>query len=201
MARGKKHSDHRADLRGKPFIGLPAAVLYSPAYARLSPMARAVLLEILARFCGYNNGDIAVSYRQLAERLSTSNYRRISAAIVELVSLGFVDVAAEGNWKPRLARRYRLTFISSGKGPPYRAATNDYARIGPEAFSSADNASAGNSRFADRASAGTLRLADGASAVIRRFPPIGLAHSADDASTVIGKPYQGSQKNEANLPT
>jgi hypothetical protein len=197
VARKRRQSDHRADLRGKPFIGLPAAVLYSAAFTSLSPFARSVLLEILGRFNGYNNGEIAVSYRELAERLSTSNYRRIGAAIVELVTHGLLDVQSEGKWKPRLAREYRLTFISSGKAPPFRPATNDYARIAPGAFSSADDASAGKARFAERASAGTLGLADDASAAIDGNPPNASAVAADDASTLIGKPYQGAVSRRA----
>ena len=80
MARKRNQADHRADLRAKPFIGLPAAVVYSPAYTALSLPARAVLTEILGRFNGYNNGEIAISSRELCARLGTSNARKISNA-------------------------------------------------------------------------------------------------------------------------
>jgi hypothetical protein len=157
--------------------------------------ARAVLTEILGRFNGYNNGAIGISQRDLAERLSTSNFRAISAATVELIESGFVDVAVEGKWKQRQARLYRLTFILTGNGPPYQAATNDYLH---RAFSRADNASAESSRFADRASAGTLGLADNASAVIDGRPPISFADPADNASALIVKPYPGTFLEGAN---
>ena len=131
MGRGKQRADHRADLRGKPFIGLPAAVIYSPAYQHLGAVPRAVLLELLGRFNGYNNGKIGMSYRELADRLNTKSLKGIGPAIVDLHSHGFIDVTAEGKWKPREARLYRLTFISSGAHGQV-AATNDYARWTPQ---------------------------------------------------------------------
>jgi hypothetical protein len=131
MGRGKQRADHRADLRGKPFIGLPAAVLYSSAYQHLGPIPRAILVELLGRFNGYNNGKIGMSYREMADRLGTTSLKSMGPAIVELHSHGFIDVTAEGKWKPREARLYRLTFISSGSNGQL-AATNEYARWNPQ---------------------------------------------------------------------
>ena len=191
MARKRNHADHRADLRGDPFIGLPAAVVFSCAYTGLSLAARAVLTEILARFNGYNNGLIGISSRELCARLGTTNARRVLDAIVDLLAAGLIDIAIEGKWHTRQARRYRLTFITSGKAPPFKPATNEYAKIPQRAFSRVDNASAGKPRFAERASAGTLGLADPASAATNAKPPLGGLAPADTASTVICKPYQG----------
>jgi hypothetical protein len=131
MGRGKQRADHRADLRGKPFIGAPAAVIYSSAYQALSLCARAILLELLGRFNGYNNGKIAVSYRELADRLGKTTLKSIGPAIVELHAHGFLDVTAEGKWKAREARLYRLTFISSGAHGQVQA-TNEYAAWTPQ---------------------------------------------------------------------
>ncbi len=195
MAKKRYQADHRADLRGEPFIGLPAAVVYSEAYTGLSLAARAVLIEILGRFKGYNNGLIGVSSRELCARLNTSNARRISIAVRELFEAGLIDIPVEGKWKARQARLYRLPFISSGKGPPFQPATNEYAKNPPRAFSGADNASAGKPRFAERASAGTLGLADNASATGNGKPPFNPSATADNASTLICKPYQGASLN------
>lgn len=198
MARGKNKADHRADLRGEPFVGLPAAVLYSPAYADLSLWARAVLLEVLGRFNGYNNGAIGISQRELTQRLGTSNFHQITKATAELMEHGFIDVSVEGKWKQRHARLYRLTFLSSGKAAPFQAATNEYARwTPPKAFSGADHASAGNTRFADRASAGKLGLADNASAATHAKQPIWGIEHADSASALICKPYRGTERKGA----
>ena len=190
MARKRNQADHRADLRGGPFIGLPTAVVFSSAYTGLSLAARAVLTEILARFNGYNNGLIGISSREICARLGTTNARRVLDAIADLLAAGFIDIAIEGKWHTRQARRYRLTFITSGKAPPYQSATNDYAKIPHRAFSRVDETSAGKPRFAKRASAGTLGLADPASAATNAKPPFGGLAPADTASTVIRKPYQ-----------
>ena len=127
----KQRADHRADLRGKPFVGLPAAVLYSPAYQQLGVVPRAILLELLGRFNGYNNGKIGMSYREMADRLNTKSLKSIGPAIVDLHGHGFIDVTAEGKWKVREARLYRLTFLSSGAHGQVRA-TNDYASWTPQ---------------------------------------------------------------------
>lgn len=200
MGNKRQKSDHRADLRGKPFIGLPAAVVYSEAYTRLSLAARAVLTEILGRFNGYNNGLIGISSRELCARLNTTNARRISDATRELFESGLIDIAVEGRWKARQARLFRLTFINSGKAPPYQHATNEYTVNPAKAFSRADNASARKPRFAERASAGTLGLADTASAANLANPPFGGLASADTASALIFKPYQGPVNTEAQTP-
>jgi hypothetical protein len=193
---GRRHqADHRADLRGKPFIGLPAAVLYSAAFTGLSLAARAVLLEILGRFNGYNNGRIAVSQRELAQRLGTSNYRRISKATVELFEAGFIDLAVEGKWKQRQAREFRLTFITTGKGPPYRSATNDYLTI-----SRADTGSAEKGQSADAGSASLVPSADDGSAASHGKPSIRLVASADTGSTLISKPYPAAKSGRRGSP-
>ena len=126
MGRSKKHSDNRADLRGAGFIGLPVVVHASAAYRSLGVFERAVLTEILAAFNGYNNGSIVVSQRQIADALGNGNFRKIGRAIAVLIERGLLDIATHSVWKQRLAREYRLTFITS-ESPPYtRPASNEY---------------------------------------------------------------------------
>lgn len=103
--RGAK-SHHRADTRGGRFVGLPHVVLESEAYRHLTAMERAVLLEILARFNGYNNGEIAISFREFARRLNRKNEAPFGAAIVKLMSHGLIDIAADARWEDRRAREY-----------------------------------------------------------------------------------------------
>lgn len=98
----------------------------SEAYQSLTPFERAILIELLARFNGYNNGSIVVSYRQFAAALGNSNYRKIGRAIAVLMQRGLIDISTESIWKERKSREYRLTFISTGRPPNSRAATNDY---------------------------------------------------------------------------
>lgn len=138
MASKKRYqADHVADTRGQGWIGLPIAVGDSQAYLALTVFERAVLAEILRRFLGYNNGDIAITYEEIGARLKGRNNKcppnntRIAKAIGTLVLHGLLDEPTPQSWVQRRARRYRLTFISSGKAPPFRLATNDYLRWTP----------------------------------------------------------------------
>ena len=117
----KQKADCRADTRGGSWAGIPKCLIDSPAYRDLSLHARAVLVELVAKMNGYNNGEIVASNRQLVEALGCSP-NRIVTAIAELMAHGFLDVTVEGQWKARQARLYRLTFISTKSA----AATNEY---------------------------------------------------------------------------
>ena len=141
--RGAK-SDHRADTRGGRFVGLPHVVFESEAYRHLSTMERAVLAEILARFTGYNNGEIAISYRELAHRLNRKNEAPFGPAIAKLIAHGLIDIVTEARWKDRRAREYRLTFVSTTDGNKRHVqATNEYRSWAPEEKSSTTDAVAG----------------------------------------------------------
>jgi len=161
MSRKKRiRSDHRADLRGGRFIGLPSVVKDSDAYGSLSLFERAVLIEILAAFNGYNNGRIVISQRQIADNLKNSNFRKIGKSIAVLCERGLLDVATDSVWKDRRAREYRLTFISSGVPPFVRPASNEYLSWKNDA----DAVSTSGGRTADSASTVALIAADGSSA-------------------------------------
>jgi len=123
----KQKADCRADTRGGSWAGIPKCLIDSPAYRDLSLHARAVLVEIVARMNGYNNGEIAVSRRELVAALGCTP-RYIGFAITELVEHGMIDVPFEGQWKARQSRQYRLTFVSTKSDRP---ATNDYLRWTP----------------------------------------------------------------------
>ena len=63
MARPKVKADHRADTRGGRFAGIPLAVIESVAWRHLGLPARAILVELVSAFNGYNNGNIVMSFR------------------------------------------------------------------------------------------------------------------------------------------
>lgn len=125
MAKKKKQADCRADTRGGRFIGIPHCVFHSEAYTDLTNLARAMLVALTARMNGYNNGSIAMSVREFetALRCSPTN---VGKATVELFSHGFIDISAEGEWKARKARQFRLTFVNTVKNNHFVGATNDY---------------------------------------------------------------------------
>lgn len=117
----KVKADCRADTRGGPWAGIPVCVIESAAYRDCSLHARAVLVELVSRMRGYNNGKLAVSQRELVSSLRCSP-RKVVRALAELMEHGFLDVSVEGKWKERMARQYRLTFVSTKNAP----ATNEY---------------------------------------------------------------------------
>lgn len=203
MSRKKQKADCRADTRGGPWAGIPVCVINSPSYRDLGLWARAILVEITARMNGYNNGKIAMSQREISDALGNSNMRKIGRAVAELIEHGFLDVSAEGIWKQRQAREYRLTFINTMQGHFTKPATNDYLKWQPKKKSSHDDASAGKGKSADGVSASANLAADDASARKPQKPQSFVKlpkNSADDASSLICKPYptpkcKGDQTN------
>lgn len=126
MAKRKAPLQHRPDFKGRGFAALPRVVLESPAYQDLRLSARSLLWEITARFTGNNNGRIIFSHEEASQRIGVSSPKTIVAAFKALMEHGFIDVAMESDYEARLAREYRITWLTSGKYPPYKAATNDY---------------------------------------------------------------------------
>lgn len=162
MAKRKSQADCRADTRGGRWAGIPVCVIQSAAYRDLSLCARALLVEFVTAMNGWNNGQIALSQRTLAKALRTTNFRAIGRGIAELMEHCLIDVTVEGQWKERMAREYRLTFVSTKTAN----ATNDYRFWEPLRKSGADAASAKGAKSAGRASAGKKKLDDAASARI-----------------------------------
>ena len=121
------------------------------------------MVELVLAFNGYNNGKIAVSQRQLSARLQNSNFGKIGRAIAELVEHGFIDVEVEGHWKARLAREYRLTFVSTGVLHRRVPATNEYLGWTRTNFR-ADVVSSGRVHSAATVAAGLEAAADPPSA-------------------------------------
>ncbi|MHA3840489.1 hypothetical protein ACX0GZ_04630 [Sphingomonas aestuarii] len=198
--KAKQRADHRADNRGGAWAGIPHCVIDSLAYRHLSLWGRAVLVEVVREMNGYNNGEIGISQRQIAERLRTTNFRSIGKAVAELMSHGLIDITAEGQWKQRMARQYRLTFVNTGGPGTYRPATNEYRDWKPAPFSGDDTVSARNVNSADTGSAERPDAADTGSAEANGKPPKVPIHAADAVSSLISKPYQGAKSRVGKYP-
>ncbi len=181
------------------FAGIPRTVLRSASYRDLSPIARCVLIELVCEMNGYNNGQIAVAQRELRERVGCSP-RQIVNAFAELFEHGFVHKEVEGTWKTRLARQYRLTFVSTKSD----RATNDYAHWTPTiAKSGATTAVAEGGLTATTAVAEGRKLDTAAVARIeasRRKTAISAIPSATTAVALIYKPYQGGDAPVTDRP-
>ena len=190
MRKGRKvKADCRADTRGGPWAGIPVCVIESAAYRDCSVHARAVLVELVSRMRGYNNGKLAVSQRKLVSSLRCSP-RKVVRAIAEPMEHGFLDISVEGKWKERMARQYRLTFVSTKNGP----ATNEY-RYWSATGKSGATAKVSPSLRTATASIAAARMAGFAPAAIR---PSGVQKTANvgnepasGAVALISKPCVG----------
>lgn len=197
MGGKRKQADHRADTRGCGWSGLPHAVADSAAYLGLCPFDRAVLGEILRRFNGYNNGEIALSYEDMGERLKgpnacRPNNRRIAFAVARLFERGLIAEPTPGSWMQRKAREYRLTFITSGKAPPFKSATNEYLRWTPRVKNDGDAGSPEKARRGDAGSPGGKSAGDAGSPGAAKNGSFACGQSTspgDAGSLLIVKPY------------
>jgi hypothetical protein len=102
-------------------------IVKSPAFHSLSLLARQIWLELLLRFNGRNNGDIALSCREVAELMNVSK-NTAARAFRELLDRGLVRIGQDSSFtvKTRLSRRWRLTHESVDRSPP----TNEWRAWG-----------------------------------------------------------------------
>lgn len=105
-----RHNNKGRSKSGPPFLQLHWFMLESEAWARLTTNARAVYLEVARRYNGKNNGFLALSVRDAAERCRI-NKDTAKRAFDELQALGFIECAVAGGFsrKVRHASEWRLT--------------------------------------------------------------------------------------------
>jgi hypothetical protein len=188
--------------------GLPHAVSDSAAYLSLTPFERAVFGEILRRFNGYNNGAIGITYAEIGERLKGSNKslpnnHRIALAIVALFERGLIAEPTAGSWSERLAREYRITFIGSGKGPPFRPATNEYLQWSPTKKNVGDVSSPDGPVLGDAGSPEASSTGDAGSPENLKngsFACLSPGSSGDAGSLLILEPSQGTPFEDGEEP-
>jgi hypothetical protein len=101
IRRARRHQKrHR---HGPKFIQLFRYMLDSSAYVSLSVWARAALVEVTRGYDGANNGNIRLSERELAKRMSC---HRVTArrALQELVDKGFIEARIKGAFHIKYSR-------------------------------------------------------------------------------------------------
>lgn len=111
-------SKHNTDKKGRSkrdrftFISLPHFLLDSDAWHELTTAARAILIQILRRYNGFNNGRIAASNRELAKECNVAP-NTVTASLRALIGLGFIEITQEGsfNFKKSHATEFRLTWL------------------------------------------------------------------------------------------
>ncbi len=92
------------------FLKLEYYMLRSAAWLSLSPVARCVYIELASLYNGGNNGRLALSARDAAERVGCSK-NTAARAFAELIEKGFIDLCSRGHFdrKTPHAAEYRLT--------------------------------------------------------------------------------------------
>jgi hypothetical protein len=105
-----RRHNHKGRSTTERFVSLPHWMLQSPAWRSLSPVGRSVFIELAAIYNGSNNGRIALSARDAAERVRCSK-NTAARAFAELTQKGFVDLCSRGHFdrKTPHAAEYRLT--------------------------------------------------------------------------------------------
>lgn len=97
------------------YVKLPHYIMDSVAWSQLSVNARCTWAEIVRCYGGLNNGFLGIGARTLADKLHVSK-ETAARALKELVSLGFVEIAAAGCYaNKRRATKYRLTHLPCDK--------------------------------------------------------------------------------------
>ncbi len=92
------------------FLALQHFMLDSRAWLSLSPVARCVFIELARLYNGSNNGRLALSARNAAERVGCSK-NTAARAFAELIEKGFIELRSSGHFdrKTPHAAEYRLT--------------------------------------------------------------------------------------------
>jgi hypothetical protein len=98
-----------------PFIMLPHAVYDSPEFQALSATDIAVLLLLIRKHNGKNNGNIALGVREIVSRCHCG-LGTASRALKSLQDAGLITVTYQGHLVPQIGRpnvasRWLISFI------------------------------------------------------------------------------------------
>ena len=77
------------------FLRVPAAVLDSENFCALTTKAKALILDLGARYNGHNNGDLAAPWSWMRERGWRSK-GTLHAALMELRAFGMIELTRQG---------------------------------------------------------------------------------------------------------
>jgi hypothetical protein len=124
----KHNKTGRSKFPGGSFIQTPHYLFDCFAWTQLSVTARCAWHEVVRKFNGSNNGRLAVSTRDLGERLRVSK-DTAGRALKELVTYGFLAIMKQSSFNiKRLATEYRLTHLKCDVTG--ELSTKEFMRIG-----------------------------------------------------------------------
>ena len=124
-----KHERTRKEKQAR-YLRLFHWMMASPAWNSLSPIARAVYIQLAARYMGSNNGRIPFSVREDAADLQVSK-STVHRSLLELVDRGFIVPLKRGAFSLKLkhATEWRLTEHTCDV--THRPASKDFMRWQP----------------------------------------------------------------------
>jgi hypothetical protein len=107
-----------------PFIKLPYAVYDSPQFDALKPIYITVLLLLIRKFNGHNNGGISLGKREAARRCHCSE-ATAWRALDRLQKANLIALTYKGHLVPEIGRpdvasRWRLSFAPEPKSTKTR---------------------------------------------------------------------------------
>ena len=122
----------RRQQSGPPFVQLHVWLMESPAWRDLSGNARAVYVEMKARYNGRNNGLLSMSTREAGDAINATNDTG-SRALKELIEHGFLVVTEASSFvrKVGVARSFRLTEAADDRPGVSRLPSKDFMRWRP----------------------------------------------------------------------
>ena len=101
------------------FVKLPFAIIDSEAYRSLKPPAKAILIGLIRRYNGNNNGYIPYGCREAASDNSISlNTAARNFHALEASGLIKCITASNFNCRKKMAREWALTFHGVDGAPP-----------------------------------------------------------------------------------
>lgn len=91
------------------FVALPHSVIRSESYAQLSPHGVKLLNDLLAQYCGNNNGDLCAAWK-LMQRRGWKSRDTLSKALGELKDSEWITVTRQGG--RHMPSLYGITFYA-----------------------------------------------------------------------------------------
>jgi hypothetical protein len=103
-------------MNGDKYIRLPHSVYDSPEFDVLKPIDIAVLLLLIRKHNGHNNGNISLGVREAAKRCHCGQ-TTVCRALKSMQDAGLITVTYKGHLVPEIGRpdvatRWRLNFVS-----------------------------------------------------------------------------------------
>lgn len=124
----QRHKGRASD--GGKYTRLYRWMTHSPAWRSLKPVERCVYFELAERFNGSNNGRIAMSQRELGERVGCGK-ATVHRSLLTLIERGFIVQTRRGSFRTKgnhEASEWRLTEHPTDGA----ASTKEFMRWSPD---------------------------------------------------------------------